>query len=505
MPASSIAGDSHASIGSSWFDSYPIRVLAAVATFTIAGVCQARQLSALDDSNIWWHLRTGAWILQNHAIPRSGLFSQSASTAWVDASWGFDVFAGMVYRALSLTAIPVMLLIMQLMIAVALFGLTYKASRSFWIAIALACAGQYAIYPVQPSPSLFSIAFLAIQLHLLLSYQHNGNAKTLFWLPVLFMVWVNVDRQFYYGFLVLTLFCGCLVAQELCRRSGLSWVDTDSRSVNLVVVGAVAAASLICTFLSPYGYHLHGAIWQSATDSAADRYFRELHSMRFRQPQDYVLMLLAMAAFFALGRRRSRDLFLISLLAVSSVISFRLQRDNWLVVVVALAVTANACQKRTQIADSVPLQRSRFKAILISGALALVVLGVTAIRIPGNAQLVSRISTTFPVAAADYIRQYHFPPPLFQPYAWGGFLTWYLPDYPVFIDSRPDLYGAAFNTEYFKVMQAQIPLDTYSGFAQARTILLESNSPMVLALASLPGFRIAYADHLAVVILRNPE
>ena len=205
--------------------------------------------------------------------------------------------------------------------------------------------------------------------------------------------------------------------------------------------------------------------------------------MRFRQPQDYVLMLLAMAAFFALGRRRSRDLFLISLLAVSSVISFRLQRDNWLVVVVALAVTANACQKRTQIDDSVPLQRSRFKAILISGALVLVVLGVTAIRIPGNAQLVSRISTTFPVAAADYIRQYHFPPPLFQPYAWGGFLTWYLPDYPVFIDSRPDLYGAAFNTEYFKVMQAQIPLDTYSGFAQARTILLESNSPMVLALA----------------------
>ena len=88
-------------------------------------------------------------------------------------------------------------------------------------------------------------------------------------------------------------------------------------------------------------------------------------------------------------------------------------------------------------------------------------------------------------------------------YSWGGFLTWALPEYPVFIDGRTDLYGDAINLPYFKATTAETPLQPYSGFAQAQTILLKSIRPSAQALATLPGFRVAYKDGVAVVLFEQ--
>ena len=117
--------------------------------------------------------------------------------------------------------------------------------------------------------------------------------------------------------------------------------------------------------------------------------------------------------------------------------------------------------------------------------------------------LLDKIARTFPISAADYIRQNHLPQPLFNAYAWEGFLTWALPDYPVLIDGRTDLYGDAINLPYFQATTAAIPLESYPGFTQAQTFLLEANSAMAQALSTLPGFRVAYKDDVAVVLVRN--
>jgi hypothetical protein len=107
------------------------------------------------------------------------------------------------------------------------------------------------------------------------------------------------------------------------------------------------------------------------------------------------------------------------------------------------------------------------------------------------------------VRAGDYIRANHLPPPIFNAYDWGGFLTWYLPEYPVSIDSRTALYGDEINARYFKVTTAEIPLDADPSFANARTILLRKDSPMAVALSSVPQFKVAYQDDVAMVLLQN--
>ena len=488
----------------SLLDTAGARTALLLGLLTFAALYQAAHLSALADPDIWWHLRTGTWILQNHAIPHSGLFSQSASLAWVDSSWGIDLLAATVSEALGLRGVPVLMMVLQAAIAAALFLLAYGAHKNFWQAAILAAVAQFCISGLKPSPALVSMLFFALELALLLRARRSGQIRPLLWMPLLFLVWVNFDRQFVYGLLALALFCVAIAVQDLGRRLGSLWFENHRLHLPLGASAAVFAACLLATFASPYTYHLHELMWQSATSTAVDRYLPELHSMRFRQLQDYLLLLLVMAAFLALGRRRSRDLFQISLLVVCSVISFRLQRDTWLVTLAAVGILGNAFSIDHREEFRSQAQADSRRVAVLTAALILVALALGALRLPTRDEvLMTKVGESFPVRASDYIRENHLPQPLFNSYFWGGFLTWYLPEYPVVIDGRVDLYRDAVNIPYFKLVEAEIPLKSHPGFAQAQTFLLETKSPIAEALATLPGFRVAYRDDLACVLVRR--
>jgi len=489
-----------------WYDAALIRTVVLTFTFTTAATYQLLHLTALTDPDLWWHLSTGSWILQNHAIPRTAIFSQFPSLPWVDSSWAFDLLTALCMRIWGLSGLPVLLMLLQVAIAIAIFTLA-GGRRNFWPAVILSVLAQYSIAPISPRPAMCSLVLLSCELMLLLNARRTGDPRSLFWLPLVFVIWVNLDRQFCYGLVVLALFWMAIVIEQLCRRQGITWFETGLPDIPIVMTSAAVGASLLATILSPYGYRSYLPAWLNATNSASDRFFPGLHSMRFRRPQDYLLMLLAMTAFFALGRRRSRDLFLISLLAISAVISFRYQRDNWLVLVAAVAIVGNAIPAATT-APAEARQKLRLQKLTTTAFVFLVIV-MLVLRLPGKNDvhsgelLLLKIGRTFPISAADYIRQNRLPQPLFNAYAWGGFLTWALPEYPVLIDGRTDLYGDAINLPYFQATNATIPLESYPAFPQAQTILLEANSPMAQALSTLPGFRIAYKDDVAVVLVRT--
>jgi hypothetical protein len=48
-------------------------------------------LHLLNDPGIGWHIRTGEWILQNHAIPHTDLFSNVTTRPWFAWEWLFDI------------------------------------------------------------------------------------------------------------------------------------------------------------------------------------------------------------------------------------------------------------------------------------------------------------------------------------------------------------------------------------------------------------------------------
>ncbi len=208
--------------------------------------------------------------------------------------------------------------------------------------------------------------------------------------------------------------------------------------------------------------------------------------------------------------RRSRDLFQIVLLLLCAFAAFHSQRDAWLATIAAVAIlgfpmpeTASETETETEPElEAPPLPRSQSLLAVALAVFAIVAAGI--VHFPrSHSALLAKVARTYPVAAVAYIRDHNLPQPLFNSIAWGGFLTWDLPQYPVAIDGRTDLYGDDFNIQYGKVMNAEAHFSTFAPFSQAATLLLEKNSLMGKALPQVAGFTVVYSDNVAVVLTRE--
>ncbi len=472
-----------------------LRIPAMLFLFTLAALLEAVQLtslSSLSARDVWWHLSTGLWILRNHALPHDGIFSQSSTLAWRTFSWAYEVKLAVAYRAFGLRAIPAMLMGLKAVLAVITFVLAGGLRGRFWTAVALSAVAQYVLGSFAPSPTYFSILFFAGELFLLSESRRNGDYRLLFWSAPLFLVWANFDVQFVYGIALLILFLGTLA------------VETGFGSLDSAL--SAALLSFIATLVTPNFYHPYRTFFSVLT-SGANRYLPDFLAMKFHQRQDYLLLLLLMGAFLALGIRKSQDWFQIGLLIGCAILSFYSQRNIWLATLASIMVIGNAVSEESATQVSVPRPNANLGQLRTAVGLAAVVLVMAfVIQVPRSREtLLAKVGKNYPVAASDYIREHRLPQPLFNAFEWGGFLTWYLPEYPVAIDGRTGLYGDDMIVGYSKVMNADARYTDFAPMAQAQTLLLQKNSVMGEAMAGVQGFRVEYSDDVSLVLTKSGE
>jgi hypothetical protein len=489
----------------SWFDATAPRVIAVVVLFGAAGFYETlrqHSLNSVTNGDFWWHLRTGIGILQSHTLPHNGLYSQSSALPWMASSWLYDVKVAIGYRMFGLLYVPMIAITCKLALAMLTFVLADGLRGRFWTAVILSAAAQYILGSWQPLPLYSSVLAFAVELILLMDSRRTGSIRPLYWLPLLFLCWANLHVDFVLGIAALLLFIAASAIESRGARAGVVWLERSSNPpVN--ALGIVVAASVVASLITPYGWNLYGLFFTQAA-SAANRYFPGFQALRFRSPQDYLLLLLTMAAFLALGMRRSRDLFQIALLVLCTIASFHAQRDTWLVTLAAVTILADAVPETHSQTEGEIQPFPKSQLFIAAGLACVLLVAAAAIHLPHSRKaMMAEIGEGYPVAAADYIRDHQLPQPLFNSFPWGGFFTWYLPEYPVAIDGRTDLYGDDFNIQYAKVMNAEAHYSTFAPLNQAGTILLEKNSLMGTALATVPGFKVAYSDNVAVVLVRE--
>ncbi len=417
------------------------------------------------------------------------------------SSWLYEVLVAAGYSMLGLRFLPFLAIAGKIALATVTFLLAGGLRGRFWTALVLSAAAQYILGSMQPLPGLLSVLVFALELLLLMEGRAKGSVTRFYWLPVLFLFWANLSVQFVYGIMTLLLFVASCAMERWAVHAGIVWLERPN-CPSLKRLGAMTLLSLLATTITPYGWKLYALFFAGVT-SAANPHFPDFQALRFRSPQDYLLLLLTMAAFLALGMRRSRDLFQIALLVLCMCAAFHAQRDVWLATLAAVAIVGNAVPESSNTGrDAARISAAQF---LTAAGLALLLLGVAiAVRLPHSRDtLLAKIGEAYPVAAADYIRRNQLPQPLFNSFPWGGFLTWYLPEYPVAIDGRTDLYGDDYNIQYAKVMNAEAHYSTFPPLNEARTILLEKKSLMGTALPSVQGFKQVYSDDVAVVLVRE--
>jgi hypothetical protein len=481
-----------------------------VLLLTMGAILEARHLSSLSSlsgADTWWHLRTGNWILANHAVPRQALFSQSTGLSWADPSWAFDGALAVAYHALGLRAVPALLMGFRVALAALTFFLAAGWRGAFWPAIVVSACAQYILAGLPPGPTYCSVLLFGVELALLLEVRRTGDRRFLFALPVLFLAWANLDVQFVIGVALLVIFLFAAVLEKFVPGVGL-----EPRTSSLIPpTVAWATLAFAATFVTPYLLTPYRVFLERLT-SSANSVLPDSRAMNFKQPTDYLLLLLTMAAFLALGRRRSRDIFQISALLLATVFSFHAQRDVWMVTLIATAVLGEALRvpQTTDRPAPAPIQpeaaspfvfRRRTLALVTASVAAILIAAV--LRLPRDrGTLLARAGRTYPVAASDAIREQHLPGPIFNSYEWGGFLMWYLPEYPVAIDGRPSLYSDDDVLRYSKVMNADLPYTSDPALTAARTLVLPRHSLMGEALKDVSGFQTAYGDETAIVLVK---
>ena len=113
----------------------------------------------VSDPDIWWHLATGRWILQHHALPMTDPFSSyGLGKPWIVYSWMFDVIVQLLYRPFGYAAIAYFEVLIRVVLAVALFHLVQSLLPHFWRAAVITAVSLYAMsWVIGPRPGMLTI------------------------------------------------------------------------------------------------------------------------------------------------------------------------------------------------------------------------------------------------------------------------------------------------------------------------------------------------------------
>jgi hypothetical protein len=523
------------------------------------------------DSDIWWHLKVGDWIVDHLAVPHTGILSRTAANRpWIAYSWGYEVLLSRAYAWFGLVGIGVFGTLLTLAVAYAIYWMLLRLSGRFWIALLLTWAVCWSfLFSGTPRPFFFSIAFFTVTVTLLFEANRTGRLEPLYWLPLLFAVWANLHIQFTYGLFLLGLFVGAYVARTILSALGacvarapspacsrrlnslsrlfLTGGESPRRALTLV---AILVACFLATLLGPYTYHPYLVVLEYSKARFTYSVIIELQPLTFRHYSQFLELFLAAGGFFAIGwQSKSRDgsakldLFKLALLTAGTVIAFRTMRDAWFICIPAAACIADAFRSYAaergvrralaQAADDRATARTTehtapensaapeplpvgasadayedppetwLERLGLAAALT-ICLALIANAVDFNQRGLDRaISASYPVNAINFLRHNPVPGPLYNNLNWGGFLMWYMPNSPVSIDGRNDLYGDDLDQTFFNSQIANDSYKTDPYLNEAGVVLLDSKLPLAAVLTIDPRFELIYHDDIATVFARR--
>ena len=477
-----------------------LRLAALTGFLACIGINALRLKYCVIDFDLWWHLKTGDWIVEHFGVPHNGILSRTAADhPWIAYSWGYEVLLSRFYAWFGLVGMGIFGTLLTIGVAYSVYWMARRISRRFWLAIVLAAIACGAfLFNGMPRPVFFSMMLYCVTLALLLEAQNTGRIELLYWLPPLMMLWANLHIQFIYGLFAVGLFVGVNIAQ-LLEAIGFSprflRPATFPAKPLLIILGLCFAATLI----GPNFYRPYLAVLAYTKSKFAYQIIMELQPLSFRGFSNFTELFLGAAGFYTIGWQKKIDPFKLLLLVVASAVAFRTMRDGWFLCFSAVGCIADF-PAPVETRDS---RESWVDLALASGTLA-VVLFLAAPLVHFDARTIDRaISADYPVNAINFLRRQGFEGPLYNNLNWGGFLMWYLPELPVAVDGRNDLYGDAMDKVFYE-SQSAFPSYTSDPYLdESRLVILDSTLPLAKILTIDKRFQMAYHDDIATVFTRR--
>src|ERR1044072_2690079 len=157
--------------------------------FIVLVVIFVTALQPITDPDFWWHLKTGEYIVQNHGIPHTDIFSSTRlGSEWVAHEWLSEVF---MYGAFRIAGFAGLIVVFALLVT-ASFWVVYLQFRSrvgqpviAALALLLGAIATTLVWGVRPQT--FTLLLASIFLYILDNYYRKKFEKAI-WLLVPLMV-----------------------------------------------------------------------------------------------------------------------------------------------------------------------------------------------------------------------------------------------------------------------------------------------------------------------------
>lgn len=495
----------------------PASAIAVAAFFTL--VVLPRPAIPLIDGDVYWHIRAGETVLDSGAVPRSDTWSiVGEGLRWTSQDWGSNVLLALGWRAgeLGPSALSIGWALL-VVVALALLWWAFKRrhpaagwlGRIIWLAAGLIVAGPVLGVRVQVIDLTLAAAVLAC----LWAFEADQRWRWLGALPVMSLLWANLHA----GWPLLFLLGGTVLVGEaadrlLGRGSPLSWRD-------LTRLGVALAISVPMIAINPNGLDLYLYPLRTSSIPAHRDFVSEW------QPPDpgtfigqvfivFTVVFVLPALWIGLRRLRTADLLTMAGLTVMIAVGAR-----FLLVAPLIAATAGLAlepflaesrlgRRFGPILARLGTRRRGGAFSLVNGVLVAVAvlagLAVTWARVAPAVQE-DMIAGHMPVAAVDWIIENDPGDRPFNQYSWGGYLGLRVPDEPIYIDGRSDIYGDAPIREFADAVYLRtdphVLLDKY----ELDYVLYGADSPIASWLDESSEWKRVYRDELAGVWVRGSE
>jgi hypothetical protein len=478
-------------------------------------------LQTVTEPDFGWHLRTGLDVLkQGWTLPILDPYSHTMSDwAWIEHAWLTDVVIGAIYTRFGLLGVIVLF-------GVVTAGAWIVASRSArGRAICRLVACTLSLWVALPflgaRTQMVTLLGLAILL-LLLERLRDGHRLVPWTIPPLFLLWANLHGGFTAGLFLL----GLVVMVSLLVRIGYArWPDLADRIDERILpwpdlrrLMFATGASATVTLVNPYGWHLYGEILDSLSNQFMLDFLQEWQpvSLATYAGRSYAIYLAGLGIAMVLWYRRIEPVRWV-VWAAFLIVSLRHLRNVPLFLIVSLPLCTELLDTAVNrparwIQLSLQQVRLGLLGLTVAGGLFLFWLGPDHLEHVGRSGLQSEEffrETSYPIEAIQWVRNHRdqVGHRLFNDYAHGGFLLWWLPGEKIFIDGRMPVWRIGDRwivKDYAAVALKDPPLLTIFDKYAVDWAIVRRNTVLDQVLAQQTTWTRTYDDAKVAIYVRTP-
>jgi len=446
-----------------------------VALLMMAVAATAAVMPAQSDS--YWHLRAGYDLARTGHVPLVDTYSHTArGLPWPNHEWLWQALSWACHRAGGMPLLTAAGAALATGACALAYGLMRARSSVNFVLALVGIPLASVVWALRPQVA--SLLLLVLLLRLLL-------ARRLLLIAPLFLLWANLHGAVALGGVVLVV--ATIVAWFHDRRLAARL------AILTVVCGALTAAT-------PMGVHLWTFIGESMARSRQNQIMEWMPSYP-KGPIEicfWVAALLLVGTTVARWRRLSPfdDRLVVVVALVLVVLAARAVRNIAPFCLVWMPAMSRLIGPAARLPGTRGRQDDQEHPRLNLGLVALMLAGATAAIVGSWGAPLPRLGWR-PIAPAAIAAIRACGGPLYNRYNEGGYLIWFVPEVPVFIDSRQDPYPASLLSED---IEAEKTGQYQALFArhQIRCAALPPLSPVTKHLAA-DGWRELFRDEAWVV------